>query len=253
MKTERYRVALIEDDKEQQQVVLRMLQEHAGDFEVVGVAGDIGTGQELVTRQAIDLLILDVMLPPHDCFDLLNSLKSIPFKIIFTTSHDDFAVRAFRVSAIDYLLKPLDPAEFHQAVEKFKSRKAEEDGALRIRNMLSNMQAVEADHARVALPTLNGFLYLPIRDIVRCESDNTYTRFFTLDKRKLIVSRTLKECEIQLSDFGFFRVHNSHLINLKYVVEYIKGEGGLVRMIDGSSVDVSRRRKEEFLHHLHTL
>jgi two-component system, LytTR family, response regulator len=253
MTTEHYQVAIIEDDTEQQELVKGLLQAYEGTFEVIGLAEDINAGRDLLSRHQPDLVILDVMLGDHDCFELLNSLNSIPFKIIFTTSHDDFAVRAFRVSAIDYLLKPLDPGEFHLAIDKFRNRKEDEEGSARVRNMLSNMQAVEADHARVALPTLNGFLYLPIRDIVRCESDNTYTVFFTVDRRKLVVSRTLKDCELQLSDFGFFRIHNSHMVNLKYVTEYIKGEGGVVRMIDGSTMDVSRRRKVEFLQHLNKL
>ncbi len=253
MRIERYRVAIVEDDPAQQAIVSNLLYAFKDDFEVVGTASDILTARQLLEESAPDLVILDVVLPPNDCFELLLSLKSIPFKIIFTTSHDAFAVRAFRVSAIDYLLKPLDPSEFQLAIEKFKSRKEVEEGSARIQNMLSNFHAMEADHARVALPTLNGFLYLPIRDVVRCESDNTYTSFFTVDKKKFIVSRTMKECELLLHEFGFFRVHNSHLINLKYVVEYIKGEGGLVRMADGSTVDVSRRRKEEFLLQLNTL
>lgn len=253
MKPERFRVAIIEDEPSQQAIVSNLMHAHEVDFEIVGMAGDNNAGRTLLEEQKPDLVILDVVLPPSDCFELLMSLKSIPFKIIFTTSHDAFAVRAFRLSAIDYLLKPLDPAEFNQALEKFKSQKEGEEGAARIHNMLSNIHAMEADHARVALPTLNGFLYVPIRDVIRCESDNTYTVFFTTDKRQLIVSRTLKECELQLQDFGFFRVHNEHMVNLKYVVEYIKGEGGMVRMTDGSTVDVSRRRKEEFLHHLNTL
>lgn len=246
-------MAIIEDEPLQQAIVANLLEAHRDELEIVGVAGDIETGRTLLEQHQPDLVILDVVLPPGDCFELLMSLKSIPFKIIFTTSHDAFAVRAFRVSAIDYLMKPLDPVEFHLAIDKFKSRKEDEKGSARVGNMLANIQAMEADHARVALPTLNGFLYIPIRDVIRCESDNTYTFFFTTDKRKHIVSRTLKECELQLQDFGFFRVHNSHLVNLKCVVEYIKGEGGQVRMADGSVVDVSRRRKEEFLHHLNTL
>lgn len=253
MKTDRFRVAIIEDDPGQLAMVSTLLQAHEDEFEIAGVASDIHNGKRLLEELQPDLVILDVVLPPNDCFELLMSLKSIPFKIIFTTSHDAFAVRAFRVSAIDYLLKPLDPSEFHLAIEKFKNRTEGEEGSTRVSNMLSNIQAIEADQSRVALPTLSGFYYVRIRDIIRCESDNTYTFFFTVDKKKLVVSRTMKECELLLQEFGFFRVHNSHLVNLKYVVEYIKGEGGLVRMTDGSTVDVSRRRKEEFLRQLNTL
>lgn len=247
-----YSVVIIEDDPNQQELVTGLLRRHNGDFILKGIAANIEEGLDLLTRHQPDLVIMDVLLPPHDCFELLKSLKTIPFKVIFTTSHDEFAIRAFRLSAIDYLLKPLDPSEFHLAIEKFKNKVEEEDNTARIHNMVSNAQIVQADHARIALPTLTGFIFMPVRDILRCESDNTYTTFFTVDKRKVVVSRTLKECEHLLQGFRFFRVHYSHLVNLNYVTEYIKGEGGVVRMTDGSSIDVSRRRKDEFLHQLHT-
>lgn len=253
MKTEPYQVAIIEDDPAQQQLVRSLLEAYEREFQVIGVASDVIAARELLIRSHPDLVILDVVLPPHDCFELLRSLDNLPFKIIFTTSHDAFAVKAFRLSAIDYLLKPLDPAEFRAALDKFRDISEGETSAARIRNMLSNIQFAEADHARIALPTLNGFLFLPVREIVRCEADNTYTTFFTTNRKKVIVSKTLKECEHQLQDLRFFRVHHSHLINLQYVVEYIKGEGGFVRMTDGSTVEVSRRRKDDFLHHLHNL
>jgi two-component system LytT family response regulator len=112
---------------------------------------------------------------------------------------------------------------------------------------MENLRVTRAEHTRIALPTLTGYLFVKVNDIVRCESNNTYTTFFITDKRKIIVSKTLKECEQMMSDYKFHRVHNSHLINLDYIVEYIKGEGGIVKMIDGSQIDVSRRRKEDFM------
>lgn len=252
MRTEPYRVVIVEDEPAQQKLVAGMLRE-CGNFNIVGVAADVSSGLSVIQESRPELVVLDVILPPGNCFELLNKLGKPSFKTIFTTSYDTYAIRAFRLSAIDYLLKPLDSTEFRQAIEKFKELLTDEEQAVQIDNMLLNWRTSAPGNERVALPTLTGFLYVPVRDIIRCESDNTYTTVFTVDGRKQVISRTLKDCEHQLDGFNFFRVHNSHLVNLKHVVEYLKGEGGLVRMSDGSAVDVSRRRKEEFLRHFNML
>jgi len=244
-----YRVLIIEDEVHQQELLVSHLQAFP-EFNVMDIASNINDGKVLLEKHAPDLVFMDVMLPPHTSFDLLNSLSSIPFEIIFTTSFEEYAVRAFRLSAIDYLLKPVDKEQLVSALEKFKQKKSVSDSAIHIKNLLTNLNVSQANLAKVALPTLTGFIFVPVKDIVRCESDNTYTTFFTLDKRKIIVSKTLKECEQMLADYHFFRIHNSHLINMDYVTEYLKGEGGVIKMTDGSHLDVSRRRKDEFLRQL---
>jgi len=239
-----YRAFILEDDAQ----ALADLQAHlqrVADMEVVGHAGDIETARTLLPKLKPDLLFSDVMLPPHTSFDLLHTLEHIPFEIIFTTSFEEFAIKAFRLAAVDYLLKPVTRQDIDEALDKFRQRKQINDSTQHIKQLLANLQ--RPAQARIALPTLTGFLFVLVKDIVRCESDNTYTTFFTLDKQRIIVSRTLKECEQMLGDYRFFRVHNSHLVNLDYIIEYMKGEGGIVKMIDGSHVDVSRRRKDEFL------
>jgi two-component system, LytTR family, response regulator len=241
----RYKVLILEDEKHAQETLTGYLKEHA-DFELVGIADGIGEVQHLVDTLTPDLLFSDVMLPPHTSFDWLQTLSHFPFEIIFTTSFEEYAIKAFRMAAVDYLLKPIDKAEFEKALDKFRQKKKSGDDNNNILHLINNLKE-KTNHTRIALPTMTGFLFVAIKDIVRCESDNTYTTFHMSDKRKLIVSKTLKDCEQLLQDYRFFRVHNSHLINLEYITEYIKGEGGLVKMVDGSHVDVSRRRKEEFL------
>jgi two-component system LytT family response regulator len=201
----------------------------------------------LLGRTHPDLVFMDVLLPPDTSFDLIQSLKHIPFEIIFTTSFEEYAIRAFRLSAVDYLTKPVVLSELKQALEKFIQKKLVASTAQHIKTLLENLRSSKPELNRIALPTLNGFIFISIKEIVRCESDNTYTTFFTIDKRKLVVSKTLKECEQLLQNYRFFRVHNSHLVNLDYISEYTKGDGGLIKMTDGSHIDVSRRRKEEFL------
>ncbi|MEO7991390.1 MAG: LytTR family DNA-binding domain-containing protein [Chryseolinea sp.] len=243
-----YSVVIIEDEKHQQEMLSHLLEEDFPELKVIGIASSIPESIQMLASTKPDLVFMDVLLPPDTSFDLLNSLQNIPFEIIFTTSFEEYAVKAFRLSAVDYLVKPVVRAELKLAVDKFKQKKSMKDTSIHIQTLLENIQVTKAEHTKIALPTLTGFIFVTVKDIIRCESDNTYTTFFTTDKRKIIVSKTLKDCEQMLSDYRFYRVHNSHLINLEYIAEYTKGEGGIVKMLDGSQIDVSRRRKEEFLH-----
>jgi two-component system LytT family response regulator len=248
-----YSVVLVEDELHQQQTVMEMLSSFP-EFKLMGVASNVEEGEKLLQSIKPDLALLDVMLSSQTSFDMLSKMKQIPFEIIFTTSYDHFAVQAFRLSAIDYLMKPIARNDFAQALEKFKQQQVNHNKGLNIQNLLSNLQLSETDSkTKIALPTTNGFLFICIKDIIRCESDNNYTTFHTRDKNKIIISKTMKEIELMLLGYHFFRVHNSHLINLECINEYIKGEGGFVRMSDGSLIEVSRRRKDEFLQQLHRL
>jgi two-component system LytT family response regulator len=245
-----YTVIIVEDEKHQQEALTKMLEEFP-EFQLYGIASSVADARHLIAAVKPDLVFLDVQLGQQKAFEILEDMDGIPFGIIFTTAFEEHAVRAFRFSAIDYLLKPVVREELETALEKFKHVREPAAQLLNIQNMLTNRHLVPAQQ-KMVLPTLTGFLYVPIKDIVRCESDNTYTTFFTIDKRKIVVSKTLKEIEHMLteSDYRFFRVHNSHLINLDCITEYFRGEGGIVKMSDGSQVDVSRRRKDEFLNQL---
>jgi two-component system LytT family response regulator len=245
----KYEVMIVEDEQHQQLRLTELLQEHP-EFRIAGIASSIDEARKMLQRSTPELVFLDVLLPPHTSFDLLNDLSSIPFSIIFTTSFEEYAVKAFRLSAVDYLLKPVSRDELSSALGKFKEKKQAADTTGHIRLLLDNLESRRDVPTRVALPSLTGFIFVGIKEIVRCESDNTYTTFFLADKRKIVVSKTLKECEQLLIDYRFVRVHNSHVINIDYVSEYIRGEGGVARMTDGSEVDVSRRRKDEFLRQL---
>jgi two-component system LytT family response regulator len=241
-----YTGVIIEDEKHQQEMLTDLLADTFPELQIIGTASSVPQGVQLLKTLNPDLVFLDVLLPPHTSFDLLNSLKNISFEIIFTTSFEEYAVKAFRLSAVDYLVKPIVKDELVLAITKFKQKKNNAT-TLHMQTLLENLQATSIDHVRIALPTLTGYLFVKVKEIVRCESDNTYTTFFMTDKRKVIVSKTLKDCEQMLVEYRFYRVHNSHLINLEYMTEYIKGEGGMVKMADGSQIDVSRRRKDDFM------
>lgn len=243
----KYTVVIVEDEVHQQQRLVKLLNSLYPELLIVGVTPNIDEAYRKISDEQPDLVFLDVMLPPNTSFELLDMFSSIRFDIIFTTSYEEFAVRAFRLSATDYLIKPLVEDELRAAVDKFLERKRMKSTTESLSVLLSNLKSAEARQKKIALPTLSGYIFVAIDDIVRCESDNTYTTFFLRDKRRILISKTLKECENLLSEFSFFRVHHSNLVNLDHIVAYEKGDGGVVKLIDGSSVDVSRRKKEEFV------
>lgn len=238
--------AIIVEDEHHAQAQLKQLLEQHPDILVVGQAYNIHEAGRLAAEVGPDLVFCDVDLPPANSFDWLATYPKLPFSVIFTTSYDTYALKAFRLAAVDYLLKPLMQADLDIALERFRSIEQRKEGFSQVKHLLENLNHSN-QRKKIALPTLSGYLFVPIDDIIRCESDNTYTTFYNVNQKPVVVSRTLKECEQLLVNLGFFRIHNSHLINLAYVKEYIKGEGGQVKMEDGSYVDVSRRRKDEFL------
>lgn len=226
---------------------LQKLIARESDIQILATATTLEQADELCLSLKPDLVFCDVMVPPATSFDWLKTMDHIPFDLIFTTSYEEFAVKAFRIAAIDYLVKPIAHEELSMALEKYR-KKSLADG-LRIGQLLKNLSAPKLK-TKLALPTFTGYTFVEIADIVRCESDNTYTTFYFKNKEHIIISKTLKEVEAMLEDYGFCRVHNSHLVNLALITEYFKGEGGQVKLMDGSVVDVSRRRKEDFLNKL---
>ena len=217
------------------------------------MCSSVDEGLEKISLHQPQLIFLDVMMPPKTGFDLLASVKKINFDVIFTTSFEQYALQALKISAVDYLLKPFSLDELRIAVDKFETKLEMQQSLLHIQNLLHNLNLNTSDKIKIALPTLSGFVFVLIADIIRCEADNVYTTFYFLDKSALVISKPLKDCEKLLSYYNFFRTHTSHLINVRYIKEYIKGDGGIIKMIDGSIVDLSRLRKDDFMRLLNKL
>ena len=190
----RYSVAIVEDEPHQQETLLSLLHENFPGYDVIDVANTFEKGKALLVSRKPDLVFLDVLLPPYTSFDILTTLETIPFEIIFTTSYEEFAVKAFQLSAVDYLIKPLSLDALTKSLKKFEERKFSKENINHLKVLLDNIKSDERD-AKVALPTFKGYVLIPVCDIIRCESDNTYTTFFTKDKKSIIVSKTLKDCE----------------------------------------------------------
>jgi two-component system LytT family response regulator len=180
-------------------------------------------------------------------FDLLKQVEKINFEVIFTTAYDKYAVQAFKFSAIDYLLKPIDSGDLNDAINKVQNKVAKNDTAAKLDTLFHNLNNMQGAVKKICVPVVSGLVFLDISEIIRCESDINYTTIYLKDKQKLVVAKTLKEFEEMLSEYSFFRIHNSHLINLAYVKSYNRGKGGSVILVDGTEVEVSTRRKDNFL------
>lgn len=216
-------------------------------IELCGSFQNVTDGLSAIKKFNPQLVFLDVEIGNETGFDLLKQLTSINFEIIFTTAYDKYAVQAFKFSAIDYLLKPVEQYDLDSAIKKIEGKISAKESIKKYENLFYNLSHTSK---RICITDITGSEFVQISDIIRCESDINYTTVFLKDKRKLLVSKTLKEFEGLLADYNFFRVHKSHLINLDLVKRYQKKSGGTVMMEDGSEVEVSTRKKDEFLQRL---
>lgn len=225
-----------------------LLETHCAEtIRLAGTADSVAKGIQAIHSTQPGLVFLDVQIGSETGFDLLRQIGEIRFEVIFTTAFEKYAVQAIKFSAADYLLKPVDPDDLLQAVDRLKAKISKEEMSQKLDVLFHNLKTIEGASKKISVPTINGFEFLQVGDIIRCESDVNYTSIFLKGKQKLTVAKTLKEFEELLSEYNFFRVHNSHLINLSHIKKYNKGTGGYVTMMDNSEVEVSTRRKDEFL------
>lgn len=238
---------IIDDEANARNAVKNMLAFYCKDVKVVAEAEDVKSGLDAISLHNPNLVFLDMKMPDGTGFDLLNELKSIPFKIIFITAHDQFAIQAFKFSAIDYLLKPINPEEFVEAINKAKELTEKEEYKIKLDTFLSYLKPNSNDNKKIVLKTAESIHLVNIEDIIRCESDRCYTEFFLENGKKILVSKVLKEFDDMLSPHGFIRPHQSHLINLNYIESYQKEDGGYILMKDRAAIPVSVRKKESVL------
>lgn len=234
------KAVLIDDMPEALDLLQKDLAAYCPEVEIIGTAQSVVEGSKILRKLEPDVVFLDIELQDGTGFDILEILGAIPFKVIFTTASDAHAIRAFRFSAIDYLLKPIDPEELKAALTKLKETTS--NGQERIDLLLDSVKETSGPK-RLALHTLDKIQVVEISEIVRCESNGNYTTFYFGAGEKLLVTKTLKDFDKMLTEYGFIRVHQSHLINTRHIKEYIKTEGGYLVMKDGSRVSVSVRKK----------
>ena len=236
---------IIDDERNNIENLEGLLKKYCPHVEVTGVAMNADNGAELVKRLQPGLLFLDIQMPGKSGFDMLKELQHHSFEIILITAYDHYAIKAIKFSAIDYLLKPLDIEELKNAVQKADKRIKEKMQNHELGNLLQLIKNREerSDH-KLALPTLKETRFVHPKDIIRCESSNAYTSFYISTGEKIVVSKPIYEYDELLSDFGFIRCHQSHLVNKEYIRSWRKGDGGYLILQNGHEIPVSKSKKE---------
>ncbi|HKR03946.1 MAG TPA: response regulator [Bacteroidia bacterium] len=239
--------AILIDDQEFCTAMLKdMLEKDSPDVRIAAVCHSGKEGIKAIKKHDPDLVILDVEMPGMTGFDMLREIKEPGFEVIFTTAFDKYSIEAIRFSALDYLLKPIIPHELKAAVEKVEHRQNKNINR-QFKTLFKNLQDTRRPVNHVALPALEGLIFVNITDIIHCESDSNYTTLFLKSGEKMMVTKTLKDIEGLLEGNNFFRVHHSHLINMMHIKKYVRGNAGYVVMCNGADINVARNRKEDFL------
>lgn len=243
------RAIIIDDVENIRAKHVDMIEKLCPDVNIVTQANDVASGVISIKKHLPDLVFLDIDLPDGTGFDLLQQLQPISFKVIFITGFQEFAIKAFKFSAIDYLLKPVDPAELVIAVKKAQETNKKELLELKYATLFTNMERPK-NLQKIILKTAEKIFAVNIQDIVHCTSDKNYTTFHLINAPKVLVSTALKEYETVLNQHGFFRVHQSHLINISYFDHFIKANGGTIVMKDKTKIPLATRKREAFLQYL---
>jgi two-component system LytT family response regulator len=244
-----YHTIIIDDDQLARNVLKRILEQNFNEIEVMGEADSVASGLSLINDVDPDLVFLDIEMPDGTGFSLLEQLTKINFKVVFTTSYSDYAITAFKYSAFDYIVKPVLIENVRSTMGRIKDIPVLHEKQ-RVEALKRNLERNSEDDHTIALPEINGFTIVKVKDIIRCEGERNYSRIFFKDGTSVLVSRTLLDFDNLLVPHGFFRIHRSHLICLKYVNRYLKTDGGLVEMMDKTQLSVSPKFKDELLNRL---
>lgn len=223
-----------------------LIERYCPDVKILDICYSAANALQSIARKKPDILFLDIEMPLMNGFELLEKLPEIDFKLIFTTSYDQYAIKAIRFSAFDYLLKPIEREELKKAVQKAEAQMTH-PLPQQIEILLQKLNHPSLPVNKIAIPTMEGLQMIFVDSIISCQADSNYTILYLKNKQKITASRTLKEIEEMLEGYSFARVHHSYLVNINEVEKYIKGEGGYMLMSDGTTVDVSRSRKEMLL------
>ena len=240
------RTILVDDEPNNLANLKKLLAQYCPDVAVIGEAGSARQGVELIELVNPDLVFLDIEMPGQNGFDMLSRLSQIRFELIFVTAYNNYALKAIKFNALDYILKPIDIEELVGAVERARQRLTDKTQLEFTRLAFQNLQ-LPRKNKRIALASADKIEFFDVDSIIRCLGENNYTRFYFVDGQTRLVCKPLSEYEELLSDFDFIRVHKSHLVNGQKINTFVKTDGGYLKILDGTSVPVSRRKKDELL------
>jgi two-component system LytT family response regulator len=236
---------IVDDEPRGVNALQKLLQKNAAEVEVIATCNSAEQANANIAELKPDLVFLDIAMPGKNGLDLLLDIGDVDFEIIFVTAHNDYMIQAFRFSAIDYLLKPVDEALLKAAVDRAQKRIESKAGNKPVETFLHNVhEKGDTQKMKLCIPSLKGFRVINIRDIIYCEASGNYTQFILADQPPLLVSKPIHEYDALLEDCNFLRVHKSFLVNLEHIREYIRGEGGSILLVNGQEIEVSRRKKE---------
>ena len=241
---------IIDDEQDSRETLRNYIGKYCPQVSIVGECANIIEAKAAILKQSPQLIFLDIEMPHGNAFDLLEQWGEIDFEIIFITAFSQYAVQAFNHSAAHYLLKPVDIEELEKAVATVEVSLNQKEKVSHAKILLENLAAIHSQNRKLVLPLMEGFEVVKISEILYCEADDNFTRFYFKDGRKTLICRNLKFYEKALNDFGFHRIHRSHIINLDYISKYVKGKGGSVIMENGKERQVSSGKKSELMNRI---
>ena len=237
------RAIIVDDEHHGRENLAGVIREFCPGVELLGEAASVTEAKTLIGEANPDLVFLDIEMPRADGFQLLSELKDFHFEVIFVTAYGNYAIRAIRFSAADYILKPINSNELKVAVETVSERIRQRKENLRMQQLVHNLS--RPAHPRIGLPSGDRIEFVEVREIIRCQGEGNYTHIHLKGNKQLMVSKTLVEFEDLLQEYLFVRAHKTHLVNLLHVVAYVKTGGGVLKLSNGDKIPVSRRRKEQ--------
>ncbi|MGR3810476.1 LytR/AlgR family response regulator transcription factor [Jiulongibacter sp. NS-SX5] len=239
---------IIDDEKRNVETLKTIIENFlTQELKLLGYAYDVPTGYDMIVEHKPEILFLDIEMPHQNGFDLLEKFDQIDFEVIFTTGFDQYALTAIKFNALDYLLKPINIKELQDAVKKAKKRIDSNQSSLKIKNMLNNMSNTDRSDNKIPLPMLNGFEMVKVGDIVYCKADQDYTHIYLANGKSTLVSKSIKYYEELLTEYNFYRLHHSYIVNKNHIREIQKGENMLVMTNLEEPIPVSRRKKTGFI------
>jgi two-component system LytT family response regulator len=240
------RCVLIDDESNSLEMMEWLLQTYCPQVKIEALCDGAEKGMVAIEKYKPDVVFLDIEMPHMNGFDMLEQFDRLSFDVVFCTAYDQFAIKAFRYSALNYLLKPVDPDDLKDTIRRLEEKKALPTRE-QIDMLVQGIRSVQKQTAgRIALTTNDGMIFVTTADILYCEAESNYTSV-VLKNRKVVVSKTLKEIDEALSGNDFYRIHNSYLVNLNQIQKFVRGDGGYVVMNDGKSVSIARARRQEFM------